>query len=94
LTHTKRPFATKERDELARTVRRSQLPQIASIDARLEETPAEWKPACRAVVADDGQTIRLTLYAETGAVAAVDLDPLRAIALAGELIDAALPKLA
>jgi hypothetical protein len=45
------------------------------------------------VVNDDGQTIRLTLYAETGAVAAVELDPIRAIALAGELIKSALPKL-
>jgi hypothetical protein len=33
------------------------------------------------------------LFAETGAVAAVDLDPIRAIALAGRLIEAALARL-
>jgi hypothetical protein len=41
------------------------------------------------------QTIRITLFAGTGAVAAVQLDPKRAIAIAGELITAAvLPNLA
>jgi hypothetical protein len=34
------------------------------------------------------------LHAETGAVAAVELDPIRAITRAGRLIDAALPMLA
>ena len=47
------------------------------------------EPATRAVVSDDGE-IRLTLYDDQGAVAVVKLSPLRAIALAGELIEAAL----
>ena len=83
-------------EEFARVMRRGQLPRIAAIDAAiaaLDEAPTEWEPASRAVVSDDSQTIRLTLYAETGVVAAVELDPIRAITLAGKLIDAALPRL-
>ena len=83
--------------DIARMFRSGQLPQIAAINAVLavlDEVPIDAKPAGRAVVSDDGKTIRLALYAETGAVAAVELDPTRAIALAGKLIDAALPKLA
>jgi len=49
--------------------------------------------ADRAIVADDGQ-IRLMLYDGAGAVAAIVLDPVRAVRLAGRLIAAALPKLA
>jgi hypothetical protein len=49
--------------------------------------------ADRAVVTDDGQAIRLTLYAEIGTIAAVELDPILAITLAGNLIDAALLRL-
>jgi hypothetical protein len=45
------------------------------------------------VVADDGREIRLTRYAESGTVATVALDPVRAIRMAGQLIEAALPKL-
>ncbi|HEY1430111.1 MAG TPA: hypothetical protein VGF39_00530 [Stellaceae bacterium] len=45
------------------------------------------------MVSDDGQTVRLTLHAETGAVAAVELDPIRAITLAGKLIGAAASRL-
>jgi hypothetical protein len=41
------------------------------------------------VVSDDGREIRLTLYAQHGAVAEVTLDPCRAIAIAGKLIQAA-----
>jgi hypothetical protein len=70
--------------------------QVAAIDAALaaiNEAPADAEPAARAVVSDDGKIIRLTLYADTGVVAAVDLDPLRAIALAGDLIEAARPRL-
>jgi hypothetical protein len=84
-------------EEFARMMQRGQLPRIAAIDAALaalEEAPTEWQPASRAVVSDDGQTtIRMTLYAETGAVAAVELDPIRAITLAGKLIEAVLPRL-
>lgn len=46
------------------------------------------------MVTNDCQTIRLMLHVETGTGAAVELDPIRAISLAGNLIDAALPKLA
>jgi hypothetical protein len=55
--------------------------------------PADAEPASRAVVSDDAKVIRLTLFAETGAVASVEVDPIRAIAVAAELIDAALPRL-
>lgn len=45
------------------------------------------------MASDDGQTMRLTLYVETGAVAAVELDPIHAITLAGKLIEAGLSRL-
>jgi hypothetical protein len=87
----------RRRDEaLARMVWQGDLLRIAATDAELaalEEAPTEGEPASRAVVSDDGRTVRLTLFAETGAVAAVELDPIRAIRLASKLIDAALPKL-
>jgi hypothetical protein len=51
------------------------------------------RPAARAVVADDGREIRLTVYTKAAAAAAVVLDPVRAIGIAGELIEAPLPKL-
>ncbi len=47
----------------------------------------------RAVIGDDGREIRLMLYSQSSAIGAVALSPCRAIALAGELIAAALPKL-
>src|SRR5436190_3046934 len=50
--------------------------------------------AGRAVISDDGLTIRLTAYGGNGAVVPVALDPVRAIVVAGELIRAAVPKLA
>jgi hypothetical protein len=83
-------------EELARMTRQGQLWRISVIDAALavlDEAPTEWEPASRAVVSDGGQTVRLTLCAETGAVVAVELDPTRAVALAGELIEAALARL-
>lgn len=46
----------------------------------------------RAILADDGEAITPTLYPEAGAVAAVTLTPRRAVALASELIAAALPR--
>jgi hypothetical protein len=55
--------------------------------------PAEAEPAVRAAVSDDGTRIGLTLYSEAGAVAAVELDPIRAATLAGRLLLAALPRL-
>lgn len=54
---------------------------------------AEVPAAARAVVADDGTTPRLILYRERQALAVIELDPMRALRLAGELIAAALPKL-
>jgi hypothetical protein len=53
------------------------------------EKPIEVVAAARAVVSDDGREIRLTLYAQHGAVAEVALDPCRAITIAGKLINAA-----
>jgi hypothetical protein len=56
--------------------------------------PGEASPATRAVVSDDGREITLTLYGEAGIPAvAVVLGPARAVALAGELIASALPRL-
>ncbi len=71
----------------------------AGISAAIEatevsvEAPADMVAAGRAVVSDDGRLIRLTVYREARAVAAVTLAPRRVVALAGELIAAALPKL-
>jgi hypothetical protein len=51
-------------------------------------------PGYRVEVIDaPGESVRLTLDGETGTVAMVELDPTRAVALDGELIDAALPGL-
>jgi|HubBroStandDraft_6_1064221.scaffolds.fasta_scaffold732280_2 hypothetical protein len=47
----------------------------------------------RAIVSDDGSTIWLTAYTEAGDAVPVALAPVRAVALAGELIEAAVPKL-
>jgi len=49
--------------------------------------------SARAVVSDDGLTICLTTYSADGSSLPVLVTPVRAIALAGELIRAALPKL-
>ena len=46
-------------------------------------------PAARAVVSDDGSTIWLTAYTEAGDAVPVVLLPVRAIALARELLSAA-----
>jgi len=56
-----------------------------------EETPAALMS--RAVVNDDGRAIRLILYSGAGTVAPMVLDPLRAVALAQRLIEAALLRL-
>ena len=50
-------------------------------------------PAARAVVADDGSTIWLTAYTASGDAVPVVLLPMRAVALARELLTAAGPKL-
>jgi hypothetical protein len=49
--------------------------------------------AARVVMSDDGSTIWLTAYTEAGDAVLVALHPVRAVALAGELIEAAVPKL-
>jgi hypothetical protein len=49
--------------------------------------------SARAVVSDDGSTIWLTAYTAAGQAVPVALHPVRAVALAGELIEAAVPKL-
>ena len=66
---------------------------LAAIDAELGMDPEEVQPATRIVLTDDGDTARLTLYGNTGAVAAVPLSPLRLVGLAGELIAAAMRRL-
>jgi hypothetical protein len=83
--------------EIKRLRARGQLANFDIIDAALaalDEPPADVDPAGRAMVSDDGKIIRLTLYAEAGTVASVELSPVRAVALAGKMIDAALRKLA
>ena len=55
--------------------------------------PVEAEASARAVVSEDGREIRLTLYAEVGAAAAIVLDPVLAVALAQRLIVAATPRL-
>jgi hypothetical protein len=51
------------------------------------------EPTARAVVSDDGSTIWLTAYTEAGDAVPVVLLPVRAVALARELLTAAVPKL-
>ena len=51
------------------------------------------EPTARAVVSDDGSTIWLIAYTEAGAAVPVVLLPVRAVALARELLTAAVPKL-
>jgi hypothetical protein len=85
-------------DRMARlgAVEPGHLPLIAGINAvlyALDSIPIEVVAAARAVVSDDGREIRLTLYAQHGAVATLALDPCHAIALVGKLIEAALPRL-
>jgi hypothetical protein len=80
-----------------RQIEAGQLARLAGINAALValniEGCSNGEPAARAVVSDDGSEIRLTLYAENGAAFAAPIAPGRAVALAGELIAAALPKL-
>src|SRR3954467_12468021 len=65
---------------------------LAAIDA--EALPLDAEPMARAVVTNaPGLPISVTLYAEHGHSAAVELSPIRAIALASRLIEAALPRL-
>jgi hypothetical protein len=75
------------------------LALLAGINAAIEacdlaaERPADMVANGRAVLSDDGAAITLTLYTRADPVAAVALAPHRAVALAGELIAAALRRL-
>jgi len=84
-------------EEFARILKQNPSPALAVITellAALDELPNDAQPASRAVVSDNGQTIRLTLYSDdAGAAAAVELDPIGAVAVATELLASALPKL-
>ena len=95
MTVADRLNAAKERllamrdEEVTRILRQHASLTITAINAALAalgEAPPEGEPASRAVASDNGQTIRLTLYAETGAVAAVGLEPVTAVAPASKLL--------
>ncbi|HEV2336089.1 MAG TPA: hypothetical protein VGS13_11365, partial [Stellaceae bacterium] len=58
---------------------------LAALDAPEPEGAAD----VRAVLTDDGQSIRLTLYSKAERLAVAVLDPAAALALAGGLLDAA-----
>jgi hypothetical protein len=63
---------------------------IAALDDDLAVEPA----AGRAILADDGQAIRLAIVGQAGEAAAAELSPASAITLAGRLIGAARRRLA
>lgn len=65
---------------------------IAAIDAD-SGSSGEAAPGGRAILADDGQTISLTIYTDATVAAGAALTAERAIALAGELIAAGLRRL-
>ena len=68
----------------------SALAIIEIVDAVLPDAEA----AARAVVSDvPGEPVALTLYREGEVVAVIALPPIRALALAARLIEAALPRL-
>jgi hypothetical protein len=62
---------------------------ISAVDA----VPEDVADAAPAVVADDGETIRLTFYSADGAACGIELVPAHAVALAGRLLDAASARL-
>lgn len=64
-------------------------PQGESETAYRAASPLPAIDALHAVLADDNETIRLTLYSGAEALASVPLDPARAVALAAELCAAA-----
>jgi hypothetical protein len=57
--------------------------------AAVDSTPIEAVVAARAVVADDGETIRLMFYSEDGAACGLELEPAHAVRLTGRLLEAA-----
>ena len=52
------------------------------------------EPADRVVIADDGREVRLVLYRGAAPVARVALSPIGALALATQLLQASMPRLA
>jgi hypothetical protein len=64
----------------------------AAIEA-IDRVRIEAERAGQAVVAENGEAIRLTLYGEGGSVPAVELDLVRAVALANRLLKAPAPGL-
>ena len=64
----------------------------AAIEA-VDWVPNEAQRSGRAVLADDGEWILQTFYSEAGAVATVELGPVRAVALAGRLLGTASARL-
>jgi hypothetical protein len=66
---------------------------LAAIEADAAADAAAPEPSGRVVLTDDGSAIRLISYADAERAAVVELSPRRAIALAGDLIAAALPRL-
>lgn len=76
------------------------LSMIAGVQAALAaldvtERPVDAEPMARAIVVDiSEQAIRLTLYAEDGRPVAVPLSPIRALVLAGKLVEASARRLA
>src|SRR5947208_3184173 len=65
---------------------------LATIDAEAPQLDDE--PMVRAVVADaPGMPINVALYAENGRGVAVEVSPIRAIVLVGQLIEAAVSRL-
>ena len=63
---------------------------LAAIDAG---APVDGEPAERAIVADDGKSIRLTLYTAEGPAATAEVPPIRALTIATELVAAAIARL-
>jgi hypothetical protein len=69
---------------------------LGSVNAALaavDSAPVEAVAAARAVVADDGEAIRLTFYAADGGACGLELDPAHAVRLAGRLLEAASARL-
>jgi hypothetical protein len=81
--------------DMDRQIEAGSLVLLAGIGAALAAIDGEAgaaERAGRAVVSDDGQ-IRPAVYRDDGEPVAVMIAPVRAVALAGELVAAALPKL-
>src|SRR5688500_17275718 len=62
---------------------------LAALDATGDCSAASARTSERAVVSDDGRDIRLVSYIGGAAVASVEMDAVRAVRLAHDLLDAA-----